>query len=167
MESYKEIKGDLIKLIFEGFPEKEVITMHGINCFCIQEAGIAKQFSKLFSTDNESLYKMEASWAKGNYNKLGMIESHSEIIYTLNYGKQWTTVINAYTQYYPGPDARVNAIQLCLEKINHEHKGKFIILPLVGCGIGGLDFKTQVKPIIQKELKDMNVTVVHYDKNSK
>ena len=74
-----------------------------------------------------------------------------------------------------------------MRKINHKFKGKHIGLPLIGCGIAGgiwdLDayslkesesfrIATQlrsngfkdVKTIIQEELKDCDVTIVHYKK---
>ena len=77
------------------------------------------------------------------------------------------------------------ALTLCLRKINHIFKGKHIGLPLIGCGLAGgvWDYhklpktsdeeieiyeqfyhqeKKDVKTIIQEELKDMDVTIVHY-----
>ena len=73
------------------------------------------------------------------------------------------------------------ALILCLRKINHIFKGKHIGLPgSIGAGLAGgiwdkndlplkmlealhRNFK-DVKTIIQEELKDMNVTIVHYKK---
>lgn len=100
------------------------------------------------------------------------------------------TVINAYTQYSYGKNhldgsnkpLDYEALTLCLRKINVRFKGKHIGLPLIGCGLGGgvwdytLDKtltgeevslyvnkqKKDVKTIIQQELKDCNVTIVHY-----
>ena len=77
------------------------------------------------------------------------------------------------------------ALTLCLRKINHIFKGKHIGLPLIGCHLAGgvWDYhklpktsdeeieiyeqfyhqeKKDVKTIIQEELKDCKVTVVHY-----
>lgn len=86
--------------------------------------------------------------------------------------KEKLTVINAYTQYnFAGQEYFDNhkpvdydAITLCTRKINFKFKGLHIGLPLIGCGLAGGDWNI-VKPIIQKELKDMNVTVVHYKKD--
>ena len=60
-----------------------------------------------------------------------------------------------------------------MKKINSEFKGKHVGLPLIGCGIAGGIWERNlknnpshktVKEIIQTELKDCDVTVVHYKK---
>ena len=96
------------------------------------------------------------------------------------------TVVNAYTQYGFGRNHEngteipldYGALTLCMRKINHIFKGKHIGLPLIGCGLGGaiwdvneisdkefqklpLGFK-DVKTIIKEELKDCQVTIVHF-----
>ena len=75
-------------------------------------------------------------------------------------------VINAYTQYYYGRNSLAShipldydALTLCLRKINYIFKGKHIGLPQIGCGLAGGDWNL-VKEIIQKELCDMNITIV-------
>lgn len=40
--------------------------------------------------------------------------------------------------------------------------GALIYLPEVGCGNGHRDFETEVSPILNKELKADNFTLVHY-----
>jgi len=79
------------------------------------------------------------------------------------------------------------ALTLCLRKMNHIFKGKHIGLPLIGCHLAGgvwdytkINKKTNeginlyrrfsnnqlkdVKTIIQEELKDCDVTIVHFKK---
>lgn len=105
------------------------------------------------------------------------------------------SVVNAYTQYMYGTNHTdgvskpldYEALTLCLKKINHIFKGKHIGLPAIGTGLAGgvwdwTDTKTHmwsaidlfkyqsgakkdVKTIIKEELKDMNITVVHYKPN--
>lgn len=93
-------------------------------------------------------------------------------------------VVNAYTQYGLGSNhgsgsphpLDYEALRLCLRKINKIFKHKSIGLPLIGCGLAGgvwdinelpsldnypLGFK-DVKTIIQEELVDMDVTIVHF-----
>jgi O-acetyl-ADP-ribose deacetylase (regulator of RNase III) len=50
-----------------------------------------------------------------------------------------------------------------MRKMNRVFKGMRIGLPQIGCGLAGGDWN-RVKEIIQRELKDMDVTVVIYDK---
>lgn len=100
-------------------------------------------------------------------------------------------VVNAYTQFMYGTyhsggvekPLDYEALRLCLRKINHIFKGKHIGLPAIGCGLAGgiwdfntanlnlvdydeflMGFKKDVKTIIQEELADMDVTIVHYKK---
>lgn len=149
--TFREIEGDLIKLALEG---KFDVIAHGCNCFCIQGAGIAKQMAKTFETNDVNAFPLESKNLKGSIHKLGQIEWNiSKELY----------IINAYTQYQPGSNLDMEALTLCMRKINHEFKGKHIGLPLIGCGIAGGDWK-KIKPILETELSDMKVTIVHYDK---
>lgn len=172
---YQEIKGDIIQLALENTFN---VIAHGCNCYCIQGKGIAKQMKDTFQTNKYPLERIEE---KGNINKLGLID------YMLYYqGDCFVQVVNAYTQYGPGPNLDYNALRLCLRKINHIFPNHHIGLPQIGCGIaGGIwdinEFAMQnyasfrkavalrqdgfkdVKTIIIEELKDCNVTVVIYD----
>jgi O-acetyl-ADP-ribose deacetylase (regulator of RNase III) len=49
-----------------------------------------------------------------------------------------------------------------MRKMNAIFKGKHIGLPLIGAGLAGGDWEV-IKNIIQTELADCNVTIVHYD----
>lgn len=172
METYKEIKGDLIVLAKQG---KFDVISHGTNCFCIQGAGIAPQMAKSFGTD---LFDMENESYSGDINKLGTIDyeyRESPLWFTrkipFNNKGKGLFIVNSYTQYNLGPNHKegisipldYNALRLCMKKINHIFAGKHIGLPQIGAGLAGGDWKL-IKQIIQEELKDMQVTVVIYDK---
>jgi O-acetyl-ADP-ribose deacetylase (regulator of RNase III) len=100
------------------------------------------------------------------------------------------TIVNAYTQYNYGKNhkdgsyrpADYEAITLCMRKINSIFKGKHIGLPLIGAGLAGGNWDPSslsmveyenylkdpssykfIKHIIQSELQDCDVTIVHYD----
>lgn len=164
---YKEIEGNLITLAKAG--TFDVIT-HGCNCMCVMGAGIAPQMAKAFGCDK---FKMEGAIYRGDANKLGTIDY--EVI-TMAAGTSEfdvfdfdLVVVNSYTQYsYGGYYTDVTskpiyyeALSVCLRKINYIFKGKHIGLPQIGCGLAGGDWSI-VKGIIQKELKDCDVTVVIY-----
>jgi O-acetyl-ADP-ribose deacetylase (regulator of RNase III) len=144
----KEVEGCLIAKALNG--EFDVIA-HGVNCHCLMSNGLAPQMAKSFGCDN---FYLERNEFKGMYDKLGRIDY--EKIPVLN-----LTIVNAYTQYEPGPNADITALRLCLKKINHQFKGKHIGLPLICAGIGGLAW-SDVKQVITEELKDVRVTIVHY-----
>lgn len=140
---------------------------------------------------------------RGNINKLGQIdykprylwfkhpmkkESESSVVMNhMTVGQsdvKQLIVVNAYTQYEPGPNLDYEALTLCLRKMNHSFEGMHIGLPLIGCGIAGgvwdytleKDFsdddiqdyrrgiKEDVKSIIIRELRSCAVTIVHYEK---
>lgn len=175
--SYKEVTGDLIKLAREG--QFDVIA-HGVNCQCVQGAGIAKQMVRVFGTDK---FPMEDPLTKGDYNKLGNIdwkefEVSSMSVHSADYKGfstqelRWPlTVVNCYTQFNYGRNhldgdeipLDYDALILCLKKLNHRFKGKSIGLPLIGCGLAGGDWY-KVSGMIRIYLCDMHVTVVNFDK---
>jgi len=164
---YKEIEGDLIKLGLEG--NFDVIS-HGCNCFCTMQAGIAPQMVKTFGTDR---FELEKNQYKGNINKLGQIDwEYVPLLNTSGNVIKNLIVVNSYTQFYYGKNhtdgvekpVDYEAITMCMRKINHIFKGKHIGLPyVIGCGLAGGDINI-VLPIIKRELKDMDVTMVKYNK---
>ena len=174
-----EIKGNLIDLTKEG--RFDVIT-HGCNCFCTMGVGIAVPMKQNFGCDK---FPLENPKFRGDINKLGCIDYQSIYIPTetksgksknllIEFNSFDLIVVNSYTQYKYGrnhEDGDKNpvdyyAIAMCMKKINHTFKGKHIGIPLIGCGLAGGDWG-MVKGIIEKELKDMIVTVVYYKEKYK
>ena len=163
-----ETIGNLITLAKEG---KFDVIAHGVNCMCTMKSGIAPQMAKGFGCDQ---YYLEGTAFKGNIDKLGNIECDSFDIHLSDETVQpkKLIVVNAYTQYNYGSNhvdgtnkpLDYEALTLCMRKINHKFKSLHIGLPLIGCGLAGGDWET-VKSIIADELTDMEVTIVHYDKN--
>lgn len=171
---YKVVEGDLIQLALAG--EFDVIA-HGCNCFCIQGAGIAAQMAKNFRTHDDRYYTKEDRKYEGDYDKLGTIdyayyvledglctfrgEVGSNVTWFEENKIKYVTVVNCYTQFKPGPNADYDAVRMCMKKMNHFFKDKHIGLPKIGCAIGGLHWN-MVEMIVQRELKDCNVTIVEY-----
>lgn len=155
------IDGDLIKLALGG--SFDVIT-HGCNCQSNMGAGIAPQMAKAFQCDR---FKYEGSKYRGNINKLGNIDYEEPILAS---GKK-LIVVNSYTQYRYGRNHTdgvskpldYEALTLCMRKINFlfEGMGMRIGLPKIGAGLAGGDWSV-IEGIIQKELRDMIVTIVNY-----
>ena len=152
MKQIKEIEGDLLTLFKEGHFD---VIVHGCNCQNIMGAGIAKSladvYPKLLITDATFTIPVGDIHRLGNYSKLIV----GEDIKTRQY------IINAYTQFNPGKDLDYNALELVLKKINFQFKPERIGLPLIGCGLAGGNWNV-VKKIIERQLRDCDVTVVHY-----
>jgi len=169
----KEIDGDLIKLAKEGM--FDVIT-HGCNCFCTMSAGIAPQIKKAFP----EAWKADLQTERGDIKKLGNFSYgiHKGVGITaidltkgeLGFSNQKDLIIiNIYSQYKYGRnhvDGDENpidyeALTLALRKINKIYSGKTIGLPKIGSGLAGGDWN-RIKNIIEKELKHMDVVIIHY-----
>jgi O-acetyl-ADP-ribose deacetylase (regulator of RNase III) len=153
---YTEVKGDLIELAKAG--EFDVIA-HGCNCFCNMASGIAPQMARAFGCN---LYPLEAMNTRGDMNKLGQIDFGTQLV-TLD---KRLTIVNVYSQYIPAVHLKpldYEALTLGLRKINHIFEGKHIGLPQIGAGLAGGSW-TRIKETIQTELRDMQTTVVIYNK---
>ena len=80
-------------------------------------------------------------------------------------------MVNAYTQINPGPNGngrdsdynRYESIRSSMKIINQKFTGKHIGIPLIGAGLAGLKWN-KVKTILQQELINMDVTIVHFKK---
>lgn len=149
---WNEIEGDLIKLAKKG--QFDLIA-HGCNCKKNMGAGIAKQLKAAFPL----AYEVDKN-STSKFGDISVCTDYTECI-----------VINAYTQIFPGSNGngkdsdhnRYEAIRSSMKIINEKFKGKHIGLPLIGAGLAGLRWN-KVKSILEEELKDMQVTIVHYKK---
>ena len=151
---YKEVDGDLLKFAREG---QFAFIAHGCNCFCTMGSGIAKSIREQFP----AAYLADLRTAKGDIKKLGNY-SEGKIIETTE--TKAFVVLNCYTQFRYDAKSKpfdYEAFIMCMRKINYEFSYHKIGLPLIGAGLGGGNW-TIINGIIQKELKDMDITVVNY-----
>lgn len=133
----KIINGDLFELVDQG--DFDVIG-HGCNCFCMQDAGIAKLMKEKYNTLDS---KLEQLSYRGDLNKAGTIE----VLPRINANNKRIYVANMYTQYNTGKNADIDFVFLALKKLFWyvSEKNKLrntnlkIGLPMIGCGIGGIN----------------------------
>jgi O-acetyl-ADP-ribose deacetylase (regulator of RNase III) len=127
--------------------------------------------------------KFEMELIGSDINKLGNIDHETFVlgenaIWSLedaknNRNEPELTVVNAYTQYNYGRNHSdgvlrpidYEALTLCLRKMNMVFQGKRIGLPMIGAGLAGGDWD-HIKYLIQKELRDCQVTIVIYKKEN-
>lgn len=154
----KEIQGDLIELAING--EFDYI-IHGCNCFNTMGSGIAYTVRHAFP----QAWIKDQRTVKGTANKLGKYTLATEKI---KGGK--VKVINLYTQYHPGPNFRLAALEIGLftliNTINDFHPSSKVRvgIPLIGAGIGGGSW-VDIKNTLLRELDPFcELTVVHYNK---
>lgn len=156
----KTLKGDLITLARQN--NFDVIA-HGCNCQKNMGKGIALSISKAFE---------DAAIADREFvnPKLGDISIGFDDRFNL-------TIVNCYTQIwfgaaYDSPKKhpsnkfqedttknRYTAIADCFKKINSQFAGQRLGIPMIGCGLAGLEWES-VKNYIITFLPDMDVTVV-------
>lgn len=140
----KEITGDLILQsdLFE-------VIVHGCNCFCAMNSGIAPQIKSKWP----EAFEVDCETIVGDKSKLGTIS------FTNNTSP---IIVNAYTQYEFGTDKRncdYNALESCMQLIKKNFTGKKIGMPKIGAGLAGGNWNI-IKDIIQRELEDEEVTII-------
>jgi len=141
----KEIEGNLLDMFKKG--DFDIIA-HGCNCFNNMSGGIAAQIAKSYP-NNLIIDKLD---------KRSSLEKLGDMTY---WEYDQGIIINIYSQFTPGNDFNEYSLANALIKVNQRFKGCKIGLPLIGCGIGGGEWKS-VKKIIEETLYDMEVTIVHY-----
>lgn len=147
----KVVEGDLLALADAGQFD---LIIHGANCFHAMGSGIAAQIAKRWpevrAVDRRTVY---ASAVKlGGYSLADVRRSDG--------GQLW--VVNAYTQFRPGPDARLEAIEDALNEVANDFgRGVRIGYPMIGCGIGGLSWE-DVAPIFDSAFLGRDHTLVVY-----
>ena len=150
----KTITGDLIKLALEG--EFDVI-VHGCNCLCTMDAGIAKAIKSTFT---EAL-AADRSTECGDRSKLG---SYSTA--TVQRNGHTISIINAYTQFhYKGQGILLNydALRQVFRSLNSEYAGKRVGIPKIGAGLAGGDWNI-IYGIIEVETPLLQITLVEFNR---
>lgn len=163
MSIVKVISGDLLSLFSLG--DFQVIG-HGANCMNLMGAGIAaqvrEQFPEAYAADAEFHKRLGGQDFKPCRGMAGHISTAS-----IKALKGAAYVVNMYTQVRTGREADYQLIQSACEKLNKWCKERNLTrvgLPLVGCGIGGLDIIAAMT-IINACTPDIDVTIVVYHKD--
>lgn len=153
---YKEIEGDLITM----FKNEELdVIVHGANCHNVMGAGIARQisleFPNILDVDKKYIIPVSDVRRLGNYSSLTVLRD-----------KRPGWIVNAYTQYNTGKNLDYNALELVLKKLNFAFRPERVGLPgFIGAGIAGGNANI-IRKIIQRQLKDCDITVVFLPQNS-
>lgn len=148
----KTIKGDLVHLAVKGNFD---LIVHGCNCFCTMEAGIARAIRAEFP----EAYEADCKTEKGSRDKLG-----SYSVARVDKDGHAIIVVNAYTQHDfkgPGMKADYHAIRSVFKKIKADFSGKRIGYPKIGAGLAGGDWEI-IAQIIDQELHGENHTLVEF-----
>lgn len=123
--------------------EAPAIIMHGVNCQARMGSGVAKALYEKYPRVKEEYLKIPKEYMELGFTQL--VEVKDKLF-----------VANCFTQYFYGYDGRLyantDAIKTCLDKVVglcSIHNIKTIYSPKIGCGLGGLDWEDDVKPIFE------------------
>lgn len=147
----KTVTGNVLDLADIG--EFDVV-IHGCNCQHTMGWGIAGQIAIRYKEAVEADLDTPRSPQKlGGFSKAVINTERNDFF-----------LFNAYTQVYPGNDARLAAIKESFTKIRgwleSNNLGNLrIAYPKIGCGIGGLRWE-DVAPVIDEVFEGLDHTVV-------
>jgi O-acetyl-ADP-ribose deacetylase (regulator of RNase III) len=134
-------KGDL----FQFAHSEHYVIAHGCNVKGKMYSGIAAQFSAQFPA-MEMTYRAMCSLEMFEPGDIfpWWYKPANDSDSTRNY-----VIINMMTQRFPGPDARLEWVKQSLDgAITYARKiHRTLVIPEIGCGIGGLDRETVYKTI--------------------
>ena len=146
----KTVHGDLVALLHEGTFD---VIVHGCNCMASMGGGLAAQVARTYP-------EVEEADREYDLQRPGRLKAGTILPVDVEDG----TVVNAYTQVMGGPSADVSLIRRAMWSLHalYGHEDVRIGIPRIGCGIGGLRWD-DVEPVVEKELGDLDVTLVEYD----
>jgi O-acetyl-ADP-ribose deacetylase (regulator of RNase III) len=148
----KKINGNIVGLAYTG--QFDVI-IHGCNCFCTMGAGFAKAIKLAFP----EAYEADLRTVCGDIRKLGGYSYANIKRVDLE-----LTIVNAYTQHGYGRTKRhvdYNAVDSVFSLISQNFKGKRILYPMIGAGLGGGDWNI-IREIICRHLDGEDHTLLTY-----
>ncbi len=148
----KVIQGDLIQLALAG--EFDVI-VHGCNCMCVMDAGIARAIKQAFP---EAALSDQQTQPKDR-SKLGSLTYA-----TVERSGLELTIVNGYIQYdYRGSGVLVDydALRSVMREVRRRFSGRRIGYPKIGAGLAKGDWSI-IAPILDEELAGEDHTLVEY-----
>lgn len=156
------VKGDI-------FESHCFAAVNPVNCVGVMGAGLAKQFKERYPNMFEA-YKKYCSSGKmklgRNYiwmNPNGLRSDRR----CIDYG-EFVDIICMPTKYHWKDNSQIEWIKAGLldlynyVKVNYGH-GCSIAIPKIGCGLGGLNWENDVKPLIEKIFENLNITIKVYE----
>lgn len=141
--------GMLIYVKMDIFESPAQVLVNTVNTVGVMGKGIAKQYKKLYP----NMFKEYQYFCENG---------------TLSIGKLWLYksenkwILNFPTKKHWRNKSKIQYIEEGLQKFvsSFEEKGiRSISFPALGCGNGGLDWESEVKPIMEKYLKHLDIDV--------
>lgn len=141
-----------VKNLLDAFREGEAnVIGHQANCFHVMGSGIAP----IIANEYPQVRTVDEATPKGDESKLGSfsvaVVNPDEPIDDDGWGGP-KFIYNLYGQFTPGPDTRYEKLEEAMERMARSLTADYIRIgfPLLGCGLGGGDWKTVEAMIIRQ-----------------
>lgn len=153
-----EYDGDIMAALLAGDYDAVVN-----NCCCFDRMGGG--FSYILKWHFPQIGTTSNTLPGSPKDRLGTVVVHTvDISSTSKTSRKELAIATAYTQYQPHPTNSClcpclkAAVSSCLRDINSQFRGKTVAVPLLGAGLGGLDW-TVSRKLIGEELHDCSVVI--------
>ncbi len=134
------------------FESPAQVLVNTVNTVGVMGKGIALTFKKVYP----DMYKNYRYYCENKQLEIGKL-------YLYKTPGKW--ILNFPTKINWRNPSKIEYIEQGLKKfvVSYKEKGiKSIAFPKLGCGNGGLDFETQVKPLMDKYLSNLDIDVYVY-----
>lgn len=144
--------------------EGPAIIIHGVNCQGKMGSGVAKAISDKWPAVKEEYLRSHDITFSGN--RIDRIPCQlGDVEYIEANSINDIYVVNCYTQEFYGYDGKkyadLSAIRTCIDMVCRIYGyDRNIFSPKIGCGLGGLDWETEVKPIYEEIEKQHPVNFI-------
>lgn len=134
----------------------DCIIPQGVNCKGRMASGVAKYIKEKWPVVYNDF--MSKPTGKGMLGFTSFIEVEPDV-----------TVVNCYTQEFFGRDGKryadLDAVSMSLTDVFTKagQLSKKVCMPKIGCGLGGLDWESEVKPIVVNLSEKFDVNVYVYE----
>jgi O-acetyl-ADP-ribose deacetylase (regulator of RNase III) len=141
------IKDDILNV-------KDGIIVHGVNCQGKMGKGLAYQIRNRYPKVYDEYIKY-INENKDLLGKINIVEVNNNLF-----------VVNLFSQFYYGTNNKngsIRAIEQGMRELFSIADIDELHIPKIGCGLGGLDWDTEVKELINKLSKEFNCVFKVYE----
>ena len=134
------------------FTSEMQVLVNPVNTVGVMGKGLAKQFKIRFPKMFEN-YKIACDNGSLTIGELHIFQAD----------KKW--IMNFPTKYHWRAKSKIEYIEAGLKRfvgIYEDEQIKSIAFPMLGCGLGGLDWESHVKPLMGHYLADLNIEIEIY-----
>ena len=129
------------------------VIIHGCNCECSMNGGIAKQIKNAFP----AAYKAEAGTESCDATKMGSF-SYAKVKLM---SQKRLIIVNGYTQLLAGGQVNYIALRKVMQQVKQNFYGTRIGYPMIGSGLAGGEWAI-IEDIIKEELSGEDHTLVEF-----